>query len=86
MSEVENQVEQAEQPAGPSLSLADLLIVVQAIQIGAGRGAYKAEEFTQIGGAFERVVAFLEASGAIVRSDSTQASAEAPADSESNEA
>ena len=86
MSEVENQVEQAEQPAGPSLSLADLLTAVQAIQLGAGRGAYKAEEFTQIGGAFERVVAFLEASGAIVRSDATTQTTTDVPETEGNEA
>ena len=66
MSEVENQVEQpTEQPAGPSLSLADLLTAVQAIQLAASRGAFKVEEFSEIGGCYERLVGFLETAGAI---------------------
>lgn len=65
--EIQKQETSQEQTA--SISLADLTIAVQAIQLGASRGAFKAEEFTQIGSAFERIVGFLEANGAIKRTE-----------------
>lgn len=75
MSE-EIQQQETTQEQSASISLADLTIAVQAIQLGASRGAFRAEEFAQIGTAFERLVGFLEANGAIKRNEPT----EAPAD------
>jgi hypothetical protein len=49
----------------PQLQLADLLACVQLIQLATQRGAYKAEEFTQIGAVYDRMVSFLKDSGAI---------------------
>jgi hypothetical protein len=40
----------------------------QALQLASTRGAFRAEEFTQIGGVFDRITAFLKASGAIASS------------------
>lgn len=74
--EIQQQETTQEQPA--AISLADLTIAVQAIQIGAQRGAFRAEEFTSIGSAFERLVTFLEANGAIKRNQPT--TEETPAD------
>jgi hypothetical protein len=45
------------------LQLADLLICAQAIQVASQRGAFRAEEFTQIGGTFDRITAFLKENG-----------------------
>lgn len=55
----------AEQKTEPQLQLADLVSCLQIIQIASQRGAFKAEEFTQIGGVHDRILAFLKASGAV---------------------
>ena len=47
------------------LQLADLVLAVQIIQLASSRAAFKTEEFTQVGGVYERIVKFLQASGAI---------------------
>jgi len=60
------------------LQLQDILAAAQCIQLASTRGAYRAEEFTQVGGIYERLVAFLQASGALQPAP-TEASAEAPA-------
>jgi hypothetical protein len=57
------------------LQLSDLLLAAQVVQVASQRGAFKPEEFTQIGGLYDRLVAFLQASGAIKQQE------EAPADS-----
>lgn len=60
------------------LQLADLLLAAQIIQLASARGAIKPEEFTQVGGLYERLVAFLQASGALQPAGETDA-AEQPA-------
>jgi hypothetical protein len=60
------------------LQLSDLLLAAQVVQVASQRGAFKPEEFTQIGGLYDRLVAFLQASGAIKQQ-------EAPADGTSAE-
>ena len=54
----------AEQPA-VQLQLQDLLLAAQVIQLASQRGAIKAEEMEQVGGLYTRLVAFLQASGAL---------------------
>lgn len=54
-----------QQPATPNLSLQDLLLVVQTIQVVTQRGAFRAEEMSNIGGLYNRLVEFLTATGAI---------------------
>ncbi len=84
MSDQATQQEQTTQPETTSnptqLQLSDLLLCAQAIQLASTRGAFRAEEFTQIGGVFDRITTFLRASGAIASSsaptsDETVASA-----------
>jgi hypothetical protein len=60
------------------LQLSDLLVCVQAIQIAGSRGAFRAEEFTQIGATFDRVTAFLRENGLLKPAGETaeQSSAE----------
>lgn len=50
-----------------NLSLADITLALQIIQVAASRGVFKPEEYTEIGGCYDRIFKFLEASGAIVR-------------------
>jgi acetylornithine/succinyldiaminopimelate/putrescine aminotransferase len=65
-----------------SLQLSDILLTAQVIQLASQRGAFRAEEFTQVGQLYDRLIAFLKESGALQKQDSaTEAPAEpAPAD------
>jgi hypothetical protein len=67
MQEQATQQEQVAQPdeAAVQLQLSDLLLCAQALQLASTRGAFRAEEFTQIGGVFDRITTFLKASGAM---------------------
>ena len=47
------------------LQLSDILLAAQVIQLASKRGAFSAEEFTQVGGCYERLVSFLRDSGAL---------------------
>jgi hypothetical protein len=68
---------QAEVPAAPQLQLSDILQTAQIIQLASSRGAFKPDEFTAIGGVYERVVAFLVANGAVKLADQDQEQAPA---------
>lgn len=61
-----------QQTATPNLSLQDLLLVVQTIQVVTQRGAFRAEEMSNIGGLYNRLVEFLTATGAIKSSDTQE--------------
>lgn len=65
------------QDSAPQLNLSDLVFVLQTFQIASSRGAFKPEEFSAIGGCYERLFAFLEANGAVNKPQSEQP-AEAP--------
>ena len=67
------ETESNEQPAVPGLTLQDLISVAQIIQITSQRGVWRAEELAGVGTLYNKVVAFLEASGAISRNDSEEA-------------
>lgn len=79
MSEVSSvsQAPAAPEQQAPGLSLQDLLTVVQTIQVVSQRGAIKADEMELVGGVYTRLIAFLQASGALKSAD-----AETPADTE----
>ena len=47
------------------LQLQDLLLSAQVIQLASQRGAIKAEEMEAVGGLYNRIVTFLQVSGAI---------------------
>ncbi len=65
----EETIEQATpQQQAPQLQLQDILIAVQAISTASARGAFRVEEFTQIGGSYDRIVSFLQASGTLTQS------------------
>ena len=69
MAKKETQQVQAEetqpQQTAPSLSLQDLITVAQIIQLTSQRGAFRAEELTQVGGLYDKLVGFLQSTGAI---------------------
>ena len=52
-------------PQQTGLTIQDLTLALQVIQVASSRGAFKADELTAVGGLYDRVFKFLEASGAI---------------------
>lgn len=47
------------------LQLGDIVAATQLIQVASSRGAFRAEEFTQVGAVYDRLLKFLKDSGAI---------------------
>ncbi len=64
---------EAQQPAVPSLTLQDLILVAQIIQLTSQRGAYRAEELANVGALYNKLIAFLDSVGAITKPDETAA-------------
>jgi hypothetical protein len=64
MADQEVQQERVAEQA-PSLTLQDLVLVAQIIQIGSQRGAFRAEELADIGNLYTKLIAFLQATGAL---------------------
>lgn len=54
-----------ESPEAPSLALADLVLLLNLIRVTSERGAIKAEELSAVGSVYDKLLKFLEASGAI---------------------
>jgi len=69
----EQPVQQAQQPA-PSLTLQDLVLVAQIIQLTSQRGAFKAEELADVGGLYNKLVTFLQSTGALTPATPTEES------------
>lgn len=65
MVEQEVQQETVAESSAPSLTLQDLVLVAQIIQIGSQRGTFRAEELTNVGNLYTKLIAFLQASGAL---------------------
>jgi hypothetical protein len=70
--------EQQQTPSATGLTIQDLTLTLQVIQVASTRGAFKADELTAIGGLYDRIFKFLEASGAITTKP-VEAAPEAPA-------
>jgi hypothetical protein len=71
----------APEVATPNLGVADLVAMAQIIQIATSRGAWKPDELTTVGSTYDRLIAFLEASGAVARAPSEKtAEPEQPAE------
>lgn len=73
--EIQQATETTAQEAPVQLQLSDLLLAAQVIQLAASRGAIKAEEMGAVGGLYERIVTFLQASGALQPADQAETSA-----------
>jgi hypothetical protein len=63
-------------PTQTNLTVQDLTLTLQVIQVASSRGAFKADELTAIGGLYDRIFKFLEASGAIAKEQPAQPAAE----------
>ena len=62
-------LEQAQE--APSLTVNDLVVLAQVVQASASRGAIEASEMTTVGAVYTKLVAFLEASGAVTKPQQT---------------
>lgn len=62
--------------SAPSLSIQDLVAVCKIMQIASQRGAIQVSEMSQVGPVYDRIVAFLEANGAVQRPAAPEAPAE----------
>ena len=59
--------EPQEAPQGPNLTIGDLVLTAQIIQAAASKAVFRPEEMKTVGDFYERLVTFLESSGAITR-------------------
>lgn len=64
-TKVEQAVEAAPQQEQPSLNLQDLILVAQIIQVSSQRGAFKADELANVGALYNKLIAFLQSTGAL---------------------
>lgn len=55
----------AEQTEPVVLTLQDLILATQIIQVNSQRGAFRAEELTAVGNLYTKLIAFLQQSGAL---------------------
>jgi hypothetical protein len=69
---VEAPAAQQEQAQAPSLTLQDLVLVAQIIQLSSQRGSYRAEEMEQIGGLYNKLITFLQSTGALTPAAPTE--------------
>lgn len=63
----------------PSLTLSDLIVLLNLVRVTTERGAIKADELTTVGAVYDKLVKFLEASGAINQVPQTDSPAETSA-------
>lgn len=68
---IQEQVAEQTQQTAPSLTLQDLVLVAQIIQIGSQRGTFRAEELADVGNLYTKLVAFLQATGALTPAPTT---------------
>jgi len=61
----------APQNLNQALTLNDLILMGNIIQVTTQRGAFKAEEMATIGELYNKLVKFLESAGAVTRADAT---------------
>jgi hypothetical protein len=73
VSKKQKQVEQAPavdaapqpQQEQPNLNLQDLILVAQIIQVSSQRGTFKADELANVGALYNKLIAFLQSTGAL---------------------
>lgn len=68
---MEENIQQGAQ--APSLGVKDLLLMFQIVQVVAQRGAFRADEMSNVGGLHDRLKAFLISAGALPAADQTPA-------------
>lgn len=71
--------QQSSATSSPNLNIADLVNVLHVINTCSSRGAFQASELSSVGGLYDRLHAFLLATGALNQNDSTQGTQPEPA-------
>lgn len=68
---MENQTDTTtpEAESAPSLGLQDLVLMAQIIQLATSRASWKPDELSTVGNLYDRLMSFLESSGAVKKSD-----------------
>jgi hypothetical protein len=68
---MENQTDTTtpETESAPSLGLQDLVLMAQIIQLATSRASWKPDELSVVGNLYDRLMSFLESSGAVKKSD-----------------
>lgn len=61
----EQPVQQPPPQAQPGLTLQDLILVAQIIQVSSQRGTFKADELANVGTLYNKLIAFLQSTGAL---------------------
>jgi hypothetical protein len=87
MSETNESQPTPEAPAASpaNLNIGDLVLSAQIVQRAASAGVFKAEELKVVGDYYDRLVTFLESSGAITRKPAGQESSPDPTPEPSGE-
>jgi len=75
-----DEIQQEQTATAPSLTLQDLVLVAQIIQLGSQRGTFRAEELEQVGGLYTKLIAFLQATGALQPAPAATTTEETPND------
>lgn len=57
--------DQTPEQQAPNLSVNDLIVLAQVVQAASNRGAIRAEEMSSVGEVYTKLIAFLQASGAL---------------------
>ena len=73
MTEQATEASQAAPEGTPALTINDLTLAMQVIQISTARGTFKPEELSTVGTLYDRFAKFLEASGALKKPDEAPA-------------
>lgn len=81
MSEVETNTEQEQRP---SLTLHDLNLMLQLIESGFERKAFKIDEMSTVGGLYDRISLFLNAATAAQKAQAQANETDAASDNEGN--
>jgi len=81
----ETPTEAPEQSQGVSLSLQDLVLMMNLIRATTERGAIRAEEMTEVGAVYNKLVQFLTESGAIQPTAPAEPATPQPVESEGGE-
>lgn len=67
MSDSTTETTAAPEQIQTGLTVQDLTLVLQVINLASSRGAFRGEELTAVGGLHDRIFKFLESTGAITR-------------------
>lgn len=73
MSEVSNTTSEEQPDRRTTLTLQDLNLMIQIIDTGTQRGAWKTDELSSVGGLYDRISKFLEAANTAAQQKSDAA-------------